>query len=267
MRGGSRWSRDLPQNSLNSFTNRSNVEEQRENTWVFKGEISPKIMADWCGRGGGLMASRGRFHGHRSWLQFRDESARIWWWIGLKLASKEAMIAPRSGHDRGLIMITIHLGCRLRIVESIPRWRIHDRGSIGPRSWCFFTSRLRRLIGIWSSRYLHIEEWIAPHRGHRMEIARSPCVHAVLPDREIGKECDSQMKIDASRWVHAPLRSREIAIVWWSADPFAPMIECLQSLHVSRGMRSITSTNSPLLSTCVDGRSHGLGSTRSMAFA
>ena len=27
------------------FTNRSKVEEQRENTWVFKGEISPKSWA------------------------------------------------------------------------------------------------------------------------------------------------------------------------------------------------------------------------------
>ena len=41
--GGSRWTRDLPRNLLNSFTNRSKVEEQRENTWVFKGKISPVV--------------------------------------------------------------------------------------------------------------------------------------------------------------------------------------------------------------------------------
>ena len=40
----------------------------------FKEKFSLKIGADWCGRGGDLHASRGRFRGHRSWLQFCDES-------------------------------------------------------------------------------------------------------------------------------------------------------------------------------------------------
>ena len=42
---------------------------------LLKKEIKLEIVGDGGDRGGGLIASRGRFHGHRSWLQFRDESA------------------------------------------------------------------------------------------------------------------------------------------------------------------------------------------------
>ena len=49
---------------------------------------------------------------------------------GLTLLQKEATI----GHDRGLILVAIHLGCRLKVVESLSRCRIIDCGSIAPRS-------------------------------------------------------------------------------------------------------------------------------------
>ena len=39
----------------------------------FKEEIRLENVGNGGDRGGGLMASRGRFRGHRSWLQFRDE--------------------------------------------------------------------------------------------------------------------------------------------------------------------------------------------------
>ena len=48
---GSRCTRDLPRNSLNSFTNRSKVKEQKENTWLFKGEIGPRIVGNSSGHG------------------------------------------------------------------------------------------------------------------------------------------------------------------------------------------------------------------------
>ena len=51
------------------------------------------------------MASRGRFLGHGSWLQFRDESVMAK--ASLLLPNRHdfrhdrATIGPRSGHDRG----------------------------------------------------------------------------------------------------------------------------------------------------------------------
>ena len=38
-----------------------------------------------------------------------------------KKTHDRATIAPRLGHDRGLIVIAVNLGHRLRVVESIPR--------------------------------------------------------------------------------------------------------------------------------------------------
>ena len=59
-------------------------------------------------RGGGLMASRGRFRGHRSWLQFRNES----------VVSLASILLPNS-HD---------------FRHNRPRSR-HDRATTGSRSW------------------------------------------------------------------------------------------------------------------------------------
>ena len=36
------------------------LKNKGRNTWVFKGEIGPKIVGNWSGCGGGLMASRRR---------------------------------------------------------------------------------------------------------------------------------------------------------------------------------------------------------------
>ena len=51
------------------------------------------------------MASRGQFRGHRSWLQFRDESVVISASILLPnshhFSHDRATMGPRSGHDRG----------------------------------------------------------------------------------------------------------------------------------------------------------------------
>ena len=75
--GGSRFTRDLPRNSLNSFTNRSKVQKKGRSTWVFKERIGPKIVGNWRGCGSGFSASRVRFCRHGSWLEFRDDSASI----------------------------------------------------------------------------------------------------------------------------------------------------------------------------------------------
>ena len=58
-------------------------------------------MGDGGERGGGLMVSRGRFHEHRSWLQFRDESVLVWLQFGFQKATIFATIGPPSCHDRG----------------------------------------------------------------------------------------------------------------------------------------------------------------------
>ena len=51
------------------------------------------------------MASRGRFGGHRSWLEFRDESVVISASILLPnshhSSHDQATIGPQSGHDCG----------------------------------------------------------------------------------------------------------------------------------------------------------------------
>ena len=45
------------------------------------------------------MASRGRFLGHGSWLQFRDESASISPPNNMHFSHDRATIVPRSRHD------------------------------------------------------------------------------------------------------------------------------------------------------------------------
>ena len=129
--GGSRWIRDLPQNSHNSFMNRSKVEEQRKNTWLFKGEISPKIVADWRGRGVELMHRGCGFPWLASWLHSRDESASIF-------ASTESTIELDRGHDQAPIAkfspAVFDWNRAAWIVALIPLCRSLDRVSITPRS-------------------------------------------------------------------------------------------------------------------------------------
>ena len=49
------------------------------------------------------MASRGQFCGHKSWLQFPDESAWTWLQFGSQIADISATIGSRSRHDRDAI--------------------------------------------------------------------------------------------------------------------------------------------------------------------
>ena len=104
--GGTRWTRDLPRNSLNFFTSRSKVEEQRRSTWVFKEGNWPEIVGDGGGRGGNLQASLERFHfhgfvasnPHQFWPDFTVD----------KLPTSTILaprFGPRSSHDR----VTIRL--------------------------------------------------------------------------------------------------------------------------------------------------------------
>ena len=90
--GGSRKTEDLPQNSLNSFTNRSKVEEQKRRIHAFKGKIRLDVMGHWSGCGGVLHGSWKRFHLARMRLQFCHE-------FDLNFASKRGPIVARSGHD------------------------------------------------------------------------------------------------------------------------------------------------------------------------
>ena len=136
--GGTRWTRDLPRNSLNFFTSRSKVEEQRREIHGFKEKFKLEIVGDGGDRGGGLMASRGRFHGHGSWLQFRDESA--WFQLQFRFtfatifAAISATITPRSGRDRASIVVITLLRSPSVRPATIPRRTLLDCGSIAPRS-------------------------------------------------------------------------------------------------------------------------------------
>ena len=140
--GGTRWTRDLPRNSLNFFTSRSKVKEQRRSTWLFKEEIDPKIVANWSDRGRRLRASRERFLGRgivASILQTnRLDLTSIWSQrdpdFCRNFRHDRATIGPRSGVNRDARASSI--ACRSMGDESapIPRQNLLDRGSIAPRS-------------------------------------------------------------------------------------------------------------------------------------
>ena len=72
--------------------NRSKVEEQRENKWLFKGKLAQKSWAIDAVMGADLMRRGSGFHWAALWLQSRAE-------FGLILLPKE----PRSHHDRDAI--------------------------------------------------------------------------------------------------------------------------------------------------------------------
>ena len=74
--GGTRRTKDLPRNSLNFFTSRSKVEEQRREIHALKKKIDPKVVGDGAVHGRGFAASRVRFYGHGTWLQCHGELAR-----------------------------------------------------------------------------------------------------------------------------------------------------------------------------------------------
>ena len=146
--GGSQWTRDLPRNSLNLFTNRSKVQEQRENTWVFKGKISPKIVGNWSGRGSGFEASWKR-------SPFGDVVASIPSWFGLDSASIGATIALDRGYDQPVIGPRSP-GYRASILDislAILNW------NLAPRSWRWFHDG-RAMIAVRSNRDRGVLPWI-----------------------------------------------------------------------------------------------------------
>ena len=103
---GSRGSREL-KTFLETRLISSRVDQKLKNKegkyMLLKREIGPTIVGHWSGFGGGLMASRGRFLGHGSWLQFRNKSASISPPNILHFSRDRATIGPRLGHDRATI--------------------------------------------------------------------------------------------------------------------------------------------------------------------
>ena len=141
---------------------------------LLKRKIGPKIVADWCGRGGGIDASWGRF-------QLSSVVDSNLQWIGFNFASKEATIALDPGHDQAAIgprsrgnrasivdvslaifswkraprswlcfhVKTSTIALRLRLDRAaIAAWSRHDRGLIAPRSWSSSTNSPRRPMGL-----------------------------------------------------------------------------------------------------------------------
>ena len=110
-------------------------------------------MDDGGDRGGVLMASRWRFLGRGSWLQFRKKSASISPPNIMHFSRDRAMIGPRLGHNRATIgprswswsffdrrpldWLRFH-----HVNSPIAAQSRRDRGSIGPRSWSSSTKPL-----------------------------------------------------------------------------------------------------------------------------
>ena len=113
------------------------------------------------------------------WLQIRADLA----WI---LLQKEPKNRPRSSHDRPRLTTIERRSCS-KCFGTVDRssWNgfhaegtpisarsRHDRGSIGPRSWCSSTRRLQPRIGIRRSRFPRRERNAALHRSRRITIDR-----------------------------------------------------------------------------------------------
>ena len=154
--GGSRWTRDLPWNSLNSLHEWIKSWEQRrrihgflkEKLTRFRGHLKRSWGADsWlCGSG-----SLGRccgFNSPMNQLELRFKQTHDW-----------GAIVARSRRDRGLIVRRLCVDHAADPRENTV-WRSwswfrnerstiaarsrRDRGSIGPRSWSSSTKRLDR---------------------------------------------------------------------------------------------------------------------------
>ena len=132
-----------------------------------------------------------------------DHSAMEGTMIALDHGHDRAAIGPRSRGDRATIASRSGLAFRRHLLALPIRWRSDRPKRSTPRQG---------------------ERTIADCRGRLMEIARSPCVHAVLPNRKIVKDCDHPMK-------PLPMKS----------DELATKIGRSWRLHVSSGKLSIKS--------------------------
>ena len=145
MKRGIQWTRDLPRNRLISSRVDQKLRTKKGEYMLFKEKFGLKMVADWRDRWGDLMAPRGRFLAHGSWLQFRDESASIWPLNNMHFSHDRATIGPWSGLDRATI---VSLVLRWLPSESVGRFvlRFSLLGiQIVPRS-----DPDRAAIGIWS---------------------------------------------------------------------------------------------------------------------
>ena len=99
------WTRDLPRNSLNSFTNRSKVKNKEKEYIGFKEKNWPEDRGHW----------------KRSWVSFEGVVGTIPW-----------------ARLRGFNSAKNQLGFRFKLASKRPRFpprSDHDRATIGPRSW------------------------------------------------------------------------------------------------------------------------------------
>ena len=98
------------------------------------------------------MASRGRFSGHRSWLQFCKESVVISASILLSnshhFSHDRAAIGPRSWSWSFVDRCPIEWRRFHHVSSPIAARSRRDRGSIEPRSWSSSTNRRGRQIDL-----------------------------------------------------------------------------------------------------------------------
>ena len=141
--GGTRWTRDLHRNSLNFFTSRSKVEEQKRGKYMLlTRELGPKswpieaiVGVVWGRRGSGSLGRGCRFNSARRLTSISlQHEPRSW--------HDRATIRPRSGHDWASIVV-LDLGRPPSSqVRMIPRRKevpivtrsSSDRAAIGSRS-------------------------------------------------------------------------------------------------------------------------------------
>ena len=80
------------------------------------------------------MASRGRFLGRGSWLQFGNQSALISPPNIMHFSRDRAAIGPRSRHDRAMIVVLVVRRSTSARLAAIPPCKLPDCGSIASRS-------------------------------------------------------------------------------------------------------------------------------------
>ena len=173
---GSKGSREL-KTFLKTRLISSRVDQKLKNKegkyMLLKGEIGPKIVANWSGRGGWFMASWERFLGTMSWLPFCFRIAIILATIGPRSGHDRAAIGPRSWSRSFVDRRALEWRWFHHVSSPIAARSRRDRGSIEPLSWSSSTIIICRPMEIKHSGEVHASphwEEIRTIKGHPMEI-------------------------------------------------------------------------------------------------
>ena len=219
--GGTRWTRDLPRNSLNFFTSRSKVKEQRRTTWVFKGELARRswpieaiVGAEFMRRGSDSLGMGRGFNSATNQLEFDFNFASMFAPI---FATIFATIAPRSGRDRASIVVLLVRRSPSFRPATILRWK-------SPRS------RLdRAAIAVRSGR----DRGVLPRTAYA--VGFESVAPAIFTKRGRSRSHGRQIEIRRFRELH---EEGQIAITWLSdRNPTIPQSSRKEADRASLGRR------------------------------